>query len=159
MSEEQIKMDGVNVSENQEEQLTDLQVYGISTSIVNLIGQLKKYIMLTQIQRELQTKTVQVQPIMRELYQYRETETIMDIRTQLDMVFVFTNDKVILENYTKIREAFELAIHYLTNNMANVKSVLDKDYTEILDEFCDKLKILVDSISARSIFEKGFTVK
>jgi len=157
MGEEQVNMGGVDVSEK-EEQLTDLQVYGISTSIVNLIGQLKKYIMLTQIQRELQTKSVQIQPIMRELYQYRETESIMDIRTQMDMVYVFTSDKIILANYTKIRESFELAIHYLTNNMANVKSVLDKDYIEILDEFCDKLKSLVDAISSKSIFEKGFTV-
>jgi len=157
MSEEQIKMDDVNVSEK-EEQLTDLQVYGISTSIVNLIGQLKKYILLTQIQRELQSKTVQVQPIMRELYQYRETETIMDIRTQLDMVFVFTTDKTILDNYSKIRKDFELAIHYLTNNMADVKSVLDEDYVEILDEFCDKLKRIVDVISSKSIFEKSFSL-
>jgi len=157
MSEEQVNMGSVDISEN-DEQLTDLQVYGISTSVVNLIGQLKKYIMLTQIQRELQTKSVQIQPIMRELYQYRETESIMDIRTQLDMVFVFTSDKIIMANYAKIREAFELAIHYLTNNMIDVKSVLDKDYIEILDEFCDKLKSLVDAISSKSIFEKSFSV-
>lgn len=157
MSEEKVSMGEVDVSEN-DEQLTDLQVYGISTSVVNLIGQLKKYILLTQIQRELQTKSIQVQPVMRELYQYRETETIMDVRTQLDMVFVFTADKTILANYTKIRESFEMSIHYLTNNMANVKSVLDKDYVEILDEFCDKLKSLVDAISSRSIFDKSFSV-
>lgn len=157
MTEEQVNMSGVDVNEK-DDQLTDLQVYGISTSVVTVIGQLKKYILLTQIQRELQTKTVQVQPIMRELYQYRETETIMDIRTQFDMVYVFTADKTIIANFSKIRESFELAIHYLTNNMASVKSVLDKDYIEILDEFCDKLKSLVDSISSKSIFEKSFSV-
>jgi hypothetical protein len=42
--------------------------------------------------------------------------------------------------------------------MVNVKSVLDSDYTEILDEFCDKLKILVDAISSKSIFEKSFSI-
>lgn len=152
-----IKMDEVDVSE-EKNQLTDLQVYGLSTSVVNLIGQLKKYILLTQIQKELQCKPVQIQPIMREIYQYRETETIMDIRTQLDMVFVYTNDKIVLNNYTKIRETFELAINYLTSNMINVKSVLDKDYNEILDEFCDKLKEITDAVAKISIFDEQFKI-
>jgi hypothetical protein len=153
-----INIGEVDITEEQNKQLTDLQVYGISTSIVNLIGQLKKYILLTQIQKELQAKPVQIQPIMREMYQYRETETIMDIRTQLDMVYVYTVDEIVVKNYTKIRESFELAINYLTSNMSQVKSVLDKDYTEILDEFCDKLKEIADSVSQKSIFDEQFKI-
>lgn len=157
MVEQNVNMDSVDVGE-EKEQLTDLQVYGISTSIVNLIGQFKKYILLTQIQKELQSKPTQIQPIMRELYQYRETETIMDIRTQLDMVYVYTVDPIVVANYTKIREAFELAINYLTTNMQGVSSVLDKDYTEILDEFCDKLKDITDAVSKVSIFDDHFKI-
>ncbi len=155
MEENKINMDNVGVEE-EKEQLTDLQVYGISTSVVNLIGLLKKYILLTQIQKELQTKPVQIQPIMRELYQYRETESIMDIRTQFDMVFVYTKDPIVVANYNKVRESFELAVNYLTSNMVKVESVLDKNYGEILDEFCDKLKNITDAVSQRSIFDEQF---
>ena len=142
----------------EKEALTDLQVYGVSTSIVTLIGLLKKYIMLTQIQNELQTKSTHIQPIMRELYQFEETKMIMDIRTQFDMVFVYTKDAIIITNYAKIREKFELAIKYLTSNMVDVKSVLDKNYSEILDEFCDKLKFITDAISQKSIYDEQFTI-
>jgi hypothetical protein len=133
-------------------------MYGISGSIVTLIGLLKKYILLTQIQKELQTKPVQIQPIMRELYQYRETESIMDIRTQFDMVFVYTKDDIVIRNFGAIRESFELAINYLTTNMVEVQSVLDRNYSEILDEFCDKLKAITDAVSTRSIYDEKFKV-
>ena len=157
MTEENVNMGEVDITDDKE-QLTDLQMYGISGSIVTLIGQLKKYIMLTQIQQELQTKPTQIQPIMRELYQFEETKMIMDIRTQFDMVFVYTKDAIVITNYGKVREAFELAINYLTSNMVNVKSVLDNSYSEILDEFCDKLKDIADAVSAKSIYDEQFKI-
>ena len=158
MTEEKINMDGVNVEENKEP-LTDLQEYNISSTIVKLLGDLRKYMLLTQLQIDLQHKPHQVQPIMREVYQFEEMKLIMDIRTDLDMIYAYTKDNVIISNMDAIRDKFESAINYLTTNMMNVKSVLDKNYIEILDEFLDKLKMLANDIATKSIYEESFRLQ
>jgi len=155
MISEKINTDNVNVSE-EKEQLTDLQLYGVSGAIVTLIGLLKKYTILAQIQADLQQKPPQAQPIMREIYQFEETKMIMDIRTQFDMVYVYTRDPIVVNNFTMIREAFEQAILFLTSNMQNVQSVLEKNYVEILDEFSDKLKVITDNLISKSIYDEHF---
>ena len=157
MIEEKINMDSVNVSEGMDQEpLTDLQAYGISSAVVRLLGDLRKYMLLTQVQIDLQNKSHQIQPIMRELYQYEEMKMIMDIRTDLDMVYAYTNDKIVITNMEAIRNKFELSINFLSSNMMKVQSVLDKNYTEILDEFLDKLKMLTDDIATKSIYDKHF---
>jgi len=159
MTEEKVNMDSVGVEENNKEPLTDLQEYNISGAVVRLLGDLRKYMLLTQIQIDLQQKSHQIQPIMRELYQYEETKLIMDIRTDMDMVYAFTKDKIVITNMESIRNKFENAINYLSNNMLNVKSVLDKDYHEILDEFLDKLKMLSEDIAKKSIYDEHFKLQ
>ena len=158
MTEEKINMDGVNVEENKEP-LTDLQEYNISSTVVKLLGDLRKYMLLTQVQIDLQKKPHQIQPIMREIYQYEEMKMIMDIRTDMDLVYAYTRDKIVITNMETIRNKFESAINYLSSNMMNVKSVLDKSYSEILDEFLDKLKMLADDITTKSIYEENFRLQ
>lgn len=158
MVEENVNMEGVAVDENKQEQLTDLQEYGIASNLVTLLGNLRKYIILTQIQIELQNKSHQIQPIMREIYQFEETKMIMDIRTNLDTFYAYTNDKIIAHNVELIRTRFEQTINFLGENMIQVKSVLDKNYIEILDEFSDKLKMLTDSLATKSIFDENFRI-
>jgi len=101
MEKTQVNMDDVAIGE-EKDALTDIQVYGISSTVVILLGAIKKYTILSQIQKDLQQKPAQTQPIMRELYQYEETKMIMDIRTQFDMVYVYTNDKIISNNFQMI---------------------------------------------------------
>lgn len=151
-------MDKVEVGQEPEEQMTDLQIYGISSTVVQLLGALRKYAILAQIQKDLQTKPAQAQPVMREFYQYEETKMIMDIRTQFDMVYVYTKDKIVLKNFDIIRTSFENAISFLTENMMNVTSVTDKNYVEILDEFADKIKHISDVMTRKSIFDESFKI-
>lgn len=159
MTEENVNMAGVSIDENNKEQLTDLQEYGINSAIIRLLGDLRKYMILTQMQMDLKQKSHQVQPIMREIHQYEEVKMIMDIRTDLDYIHGYTRDKIILTNMESIRTKFESAIHYLTSNMVNVKSPLDKDFTEILDEFLDKLKMLTEDIATKSIYDEHFKLQ
>lgn len=154
----QLNTDNVAVNEEVEGGLTDLQEYGISSNIVIMLSNIRKYIILTQIQMELQHKSHQIQPIMREIYQFRETEMIMDIRANLDMVFVYTKDPVILNNFQMIRDKFESAITFLSSNMQNISSVLDKNYIEILDEFTDKLQSLANDLATKSIYDTHYKI-
>ena len=155
MDKTEVNMDNVKIDE-EKESLTDLQVYGVSKTVVTLLGLLKKYTILSQIQKDLSQKTPQAQPVMREFYQFEETKMIMDIRTQFDMVYVYTRDPIIVNNFQMLRDSFEAAITYLTGNMQDVTSILDKNYSEILDEFSDKLKVITDIITKRSIFDNNF---
>lgn len=158
MIEENVNMDGVQVDEGKEP-ITDLQEYNINTAIVKLLGDLRKYMLLTQVQIDLQQKSHQIQPIMRELYQYEEMKLIMDIRTDMDMVYGYTRDKIVITNMESVRSKFEDAINYLSNSMVQVQSVLDKNYVEILDEFLDKIKMLTDDIARKSIYEDTFRLQ
>jgi len=158
MEQTNINMDNVKVSQETDTGLTDLQMYGISSTIVSLLGAIKKYTILAQIQKDLQHKPPQAQPVMREFYQFEETKMIMDIRTQFDMVYVYTRDAIIVNNFQSLRDAFEQAIMFLTSGMQDVKSVHDKNYSEILDEFSDKLKAIADSIAKKSIYDEHFTL-
>ena len=156
MNKTEVNMDNVQVGEEEKESLTDLQVYGVSGTIVTLLGMIKKYTILSQIQKDLSQKAPQAQPVMREFYQFEETKMIMDIRTQFDMVYVYTRDPIVVNNFQMIRDSFENAIAYLTGNMQEVTSILDQNYSEILDEFSDKLKVISDTITRKSIFDDHF---
>jgi hypothetical protein len=159
MTEENVNMDGVKVEEGGREPLTDLQEYGISSTIVKLLGDLRKYLLLTQVQIDLQQKSHQIQPIMRELYQYEEMKLIMDIRTDMDTVYAYTRDKIVITNMEVIRNKFENNINFLASNMGQVKSVLDKAYTDILDDFLEKMKKLTDDIATKSIYDEHFKLQ
>ncbi len=158
MEKTEVNMNDVQIGEETKEKdnLTDLQMYGISGAVVTLLGLIRKYTILSQIQKDLQQKPGQIQPMMREIYQFEETKMIMDIRTQFDMVYVYTLDTVIVNNFQIIRDSFENAIAYLTSNMQQVDSVMDKNYIEILDEFSDKLQAISTTISTKSIYESNF---
>lgn len=146
-------MDDVNVSEINENSMTDLQIYGITSNVVHLLSNLRKYILLTQMQLDLVSKSYSLQPIMREIYQYREAELIMDIRANLDMVYVYTRDTIVLSNFDKIRNQFEMAVSYLGEHISKVQSITDKNYSEILDEFMEKLQSIATTIATKNIFE------
>lgn len=146
-------MDDVNVSEINENSMTDLQIYGITSNVVHLLSNLRKYILLTQMQLDLVSKSYSLQPIMREIYQYREAELIMDIRANLDMVYVYTRDTIVLSNFDKIRNQFEMAVSYLGEHISKVHSITDKNYSEILDEFMEKLQSIATTIATKNIFE------
>jgi len=158
MIEEKVNMEGVNVEENKEA-LTDLQEYNINGAVIKLLGDLRKYMILTQLQMDLQGKSHQIQPVMREMYQFEETKMIMDIRTDMDYVYGYTRDKIVITNMEKIRSKFEHAVNYLSSNMVEVSSVLEKSFTEILDSFLDMLKMLTDDISTKSIYDENFKLQ
>ena len=94
---QEIKMDSVSVSEDKNSGMTDLQVYGINSTVVRLLSKVRKYTILTQIQMSLTNKPQQIQPIMREIYQFEETKMIMDIREEFDMFYVYTRDKMVMQ--------------------------------------------------------------
>lgn len=146
----------IAISEEKDNNLTDLQVYGINTSIVKLLSKIRKYTILIQLQMDLLSKSHTIQPIMREIYQFEETKMIMDIREEFDMFYVFTKDKIIMKNIELLREKFEYAINFVTTNMQSVESILDKNYIEVLDTFADKLKLITDDIASKSIFDEHF---
>jgi len=151
--------DSVEVSENMEESFTDVQLYGINSTVVNLLSKLRKYTILTQVQMELVNKSHQIQPLMREIYQFEEIKMVMDIRKEFDMFYVYANkNKYILKNSEMLREKFEQAVGFITNNMQNVNSVLDKDYVEILDTFADRLQQISTTVAAKSIFDEHFKI-
>ncbi len=154
----QYSMDDINVTDdsNVSESMTDLQVYGINKIIVTLLSNIRKYTILSQIQLELKNKPNQIHPIMREIYQFREMEMIMDIRANFDTFYVYTKDKIVIKNVENLREKFEYAINFLTTNMQSVESVLDKNYVEILDTFSDRLKLLANDVATKSIFDEHF---
>jgi hypothetical protein len=154
----ELNLDDVSVTEQNDEGLTDLQIYGLNSTIVRLLSKLRKYIVLTQLQMDLVEKPHTVQPIMREMYQFEETKMIMDIREEFDMFRVYTSDKIIIKNVNSLREKFEQAISFVTTNMQNVGSVFDKDYTEILDAFADKLQQINIKITSKSILSENFIV-
>jgi len=156
MDKTEVNMSDVSVGETKDEGLTDLQIYGISGTVVTLLGMIKKYSILAQIQKEILHKPPQSQHIMREIYQFEETKMIMDIRTQFDMVYVYTLDKTIVTNFQTLRDSFEQSVLFLTSNIQTVDSFADKNYIEILDEFADKLQALADTIATKSIYEAGF---
>lgn len=149
-------LNNVSVSEEKDDGLTDLQLYGIHTSVVKLLSKIRKYSILIQIQMDLLNKSHQIQPIMREIYQFEETKMIMDIREEFDMFYVFTKDKIVVKNVEIIRNKFEQAINFVTTNMQTVESILDKNYLEILDTFADRLKLITNDISSKSIFDEHF---
>ncbi len=157
-TDENIDLSTVGVGTIDDKGLTDLQIYGINTTVVRLLSKVRKYTILTQIQMGLLQKPQQIQPIMREIYQYEETQMIMDIREEFDMFYVYTRDKHVIHNAEILRERFEQAISYVTTNMQTVKSVLDKGFVEILDTFCDQLQILSSSIASKSIFDENFKI-
>ena len=99
--------DTIKVSEDTEIGMTDLQIYGINAAVVKLLSKLRKYTILTQIQMELVNKSHQIQPLMREIYQFEETKMIMDIREEFDMFYVYTKDKYVIKNVEALRENFE----------------------------------------------------
>lgn len=155
MSENAMESVGVK-SVDKEAGLTDLQVYGINASVVKLLSKVRKYTILSQIQMELVHKSHQIQPLMREIYQFEETKMIMEIREEFDMFYVYTKDKTIMKNVEMLREKFEHAIGFVTSNMGGIESVLDKNYLEILDTFLDKLRLLSNDIASKSIFDEHF---
>jgi hypothetical protein len=155
---QEIKMDSVSVSEDKNSGMTDLQIYGINATVVRLLSKVRKYTILTQIQMSLTNKPQQIQPIMREIYQFEETKMIMDIREEFDMFYVYTRDKIVIGNAEKLREKFEMAIKFVTTNMQTVESVVDKNFIEILDSFTDQLQILSSNIATKSIFDEHFRI-
>lgn len=153
------KTDNVEVSENMEEGFTELQLYGINSTVVNLLSKLRKYTILTQVQMELVNKSHQIQPMMREIYQFEEIKMVMDIRKEFDMFYVYANkNKYILKNSEILREKFEQAVGFITSNMQNVKSVIDNDYVEILDTFADRLQQISTTVATKSIFDEHFKI-
>jgi hypothetical protein len=93
---------------------------------------------------------------MREIYQYSETQMIMDIREELDMYRVYASDRIVIKNVMHVREKFEQAISYVTENMQTVESVIDKSYIEILDTFIDSLHQLTDKLTKKSILSDQY---
>lgn len=157
--EQDLKMEDVNVTEENEHKLSEAQIHGINSCVIKLISRVKQYTILTAIQMELVKKSHLVQPIMREFYQYEETKMVTEIREVLDMFYVYAaHDKIVMKNVGIIREKFEYAIGFVTNNMQRVSSVMDKDYMEILDSFADMLSTLIKHISSKPIFDAGFKI-
>jgi len=154
----EINMDDVKISEKKEVGMTDLQIYGIKSTVITLLSKVRKYTLLTQIQMDLIKKSHQVQPIMREIYQFEETKMIMDIRADYDMFYVYATDKIVMKNVEMLREFFEQSIGFITTNMQTVNSILDKNYAEILDTFIDKLQHLSTNIATKSIFDEHFKI-
>lgn len=157
MSDE-IDLNNVAVTEEKSDGMSDIQIYGINAAVVRLLSKVRKYTILTQIQMSLTHKPQQIQPIMREIYQFEETKMIMDIREEFDMFYVYTRDKSVIKNTEMLREKFEQAITYVTENMQNVNSVLDTSFIEILDTFTDKLQVLSNNIATKSIFDEHFKI-
>lgn len=154
----EVNLDSVAVTEEKNVGLTDLQIYGINSTVVRLLSKVRKYTILTQIHMNLANKPQQIQPIMRELYQFEETKMIMDIREEFDMFYVYTRDKTVVRNAEMLRERFEQAIAYVTTSMQSVTSVLDKNFNEILDTFTDQLQTLSSNIASKSIFDEHFKI-
>lgn len=156
---EQNNLDDIKVTENREDYLTDIQLYGINTAVVNLLSALRKYTILTQVQMELVNKSHNIQPLMREIYQFEEIKMVMDIRKEFDMFYVYANkNKWVLKNSETLRKKFEQAITYITTNMQKINSVLDNSYTEILDTFCDMLQQISTNVASKSIFDEHFKI-
>ena len=153
-----VNMDSVAVTEEKESGLTDLQIYGINATVVRLLSKVRKYTILTQIHMNLSNKPQQIQPMMREIYQFEETKMIMDIREEFDMFYVYTRDKTVVRNAEMLRERFEQSIAYVTTSMQSVTSVLDKNFNEILDTFTDQLQTLSSNIASKSIFDEHFKI-
>lgn len=158
ISQTEINMNDVEVTEDIEQGMTDLQLYGINSTVIRLLSKIRKYTILTQIQMELVKKPHNIQPIMREIYQFEETKMIMDIREEFDMFYVYTKDKIVILNAESLREKFELTISFITSNMQNVESVLDKNFIEIMDSFSDQLGQLSTTIATKSIFDEHFKI-
>lgn len=155
---EKLDLDNVAVGTHDDKGLTDLQIYGINGTVVRLLSKVRKYTILTQIQIGLLQKPPQIQPLMREIYQFEETQMIMDIREEFDMFYVYTRDKHVIRNAELLRDRFEQAISYVTSNMQTITSVLDKGFVEILDTFSDQLQVLSASIATKSIFDEHFKI-
>lgn len=156
---EQKNMDNVEVSDSDPIGLTDLQIYGINGSVVRLLSKVRKYTILTQIQMELVNKSHQIQPIMREIYQFDEIKMVMEIREEFDMFHVYTTDKCVCRNVDVIRDKFDNAISFVTTNMGGLKGgIMDKEYSEILDTFADMLQQIATTISQKSIFDEQFKI-
>jgi hypothetical protein len=155
---EEVNMETVAVTEEKEQGLSDLQIYGINATVVRLLSKVRKYTILTQVHMNLSNKPQQIQPMMREIYQFEETKMIMDIREEFDMFYVYTRDKFVIRNAEMLREKFEQSITFVTTNMQTVNSVLDKNFNEILDTFTDQLQVLSANIASKSIFDEHFKI-
>lgn len=159
MTDKNIVNDAVEISEKNEESFTELQLYGINETVVNLLSKLRKYTILSQVQMELVKKSHNVQPLMREIYQFEEIKMIMDIRKDFDMFYVYASkSKNVLKNSELLREKFEQAVGFITQNMQKIDSVLNTDYVEILDTFADRLQQISTSVATKSIFDEHFSV-
>lgn len=150
--------DSVNVTAEPRLDMTDLQVYGINSTIVRLLSKLRQYTLLSQVQMNLFNKPQSVQPVMREIYQFEELKVVMTLREEFDMFGVYTKDVIVMRNVDKLREKFEQAVSYLTTNMTENKGVHNQAHIEILDTFADNLQQLSETVATKSIFDEHFTI-
>lgn len=154
-----IDMNDVEVAEESEHQLSEAQIFGINSTVIVLLSRLKQYAMLTAVQMELTKKSHQIQPIMREIYQYEEMKNVTLIRESFDMFYVYaSHDKIVIKNVGIIREKFEQAMMYVTSNMQKVESVMDKNYLEVLDSFADMITMIIKHASVKPIFSEDFKI-
>lgn len=157
MENKDVNLDQVSVTDSKESAMTDLQIYGISSVVVRLLSKLRKYTILTKIQIELIHKPHQVQPVMREIYQFEETKMVMDIREEFDMFYVYGRDEIVNKNAEMLRENFEQSISFVTTNMMKIDgNTLGKEYAEILDSFADKLQQISTTLASKSIFDENY---
>ena len=144
------------------EKLTELHYLKISEEIVNILNNLKKYIINIEMQVEIIEKPTSIQKYLKELYQIKESEYIMDIRASFDKIYIYSaKDKVVLNNLNKLREQFESSIKTFADNMIeeqkrNNGSVPFSIMNEILDNLKDNIKFIIDKLSNKSFFDEDF---
>jgi len=144
------------------EKLTELHILKISEEVVNILNNLKKYIINIEMQVEIAEKPSSIQKYLKELYQIKESEYIMDIRASFDKIYVYSaNDKIVLNNLEKLREQFEGTIKTFVDNVIeeqrkNKGSVPFKIMNELLDNLKDNIKFLIDRLSTKSFFSEEF---
>jgi hypothetical protein len=145
-----------------EQKLSELHYLKISEEIINILNNLKKYIINIEMQVELVEKPSSIQKYLKELYQIKESEYIMDIRASFDKIYVYSmKDKIILNNLNKLREQFEGTISTFANNVIeeqrkNNGSIPFNVMNEILDNLKDNIKFMIDKLSNKSFFDEDF---
>jgi len=146
-------LNDVKVETNNQNEMTAIQITGISSTVIDLINLLKQYYMLVKIQIDLKKKDFQFKELLRDYYQFEEMKLVSSIRANFDKFYVYIYGHNVNTNIEKIRTQFEDGITFLVEFVTK-HNKLDDEYYKTLDGFADKLELIIDKLSKKSIYDE-----
>jgi len=143
----------VEISEKNEFQLTEQQIFSLSETLVIIFKNLKKYKINIQEQINLSYKIRNDKKTLQEFYTYQGLMLITEINCSFDLVYIYTTEKIIIKHFEIFKEYFNNHLDFFVKYISD-KNVFNDDYVEVLEEYRDKIDTLIKKISITNIYKK-----